>query len=98
MDVNELPAWVESLGVIGLLTLGIWGFVSVRVMSRKVHDEIVAIYKEGAQTDAATIRQLTADVNQLTTAMDKMVNSQQETLESVRQLIPAMNTQRKLDP
>lgn len=94
MNVNELPAWVESLGVIGLLTLGIWGFVSVRVMSKRVHDEIVAIYKDGAATDAATIRQLTADVSRLTAAMDKMVSTQQETLDSIRQLIPAMNTGR----
>lgn len=86
---------MESLGVIGLLTLGIWGFVSVRVMSRKVHDEIVAIYKDGAATDAATIKQLTTDVSRLTSAMDKMVSSQQETLESVRKLIPAMNTGRQ---
>lgn len=94
MALTELPAWVESLGVIGLLGLGIWGFVRVRVMPRTVHDEIVAIYKEGAETDAATIKQLTADVSRLTTAMDKMVNAQQETLDSVRQLIPSMNTRR----
>lgn len=91
MELTELPGWLESLGVVGLLAVGIYGFVSTKVMSKKTHDEIVTIYREGAATDEATIKQLTSDVTRLTATMDKIVTSQQETLESVRMLLPMVN-------
>jgi hypothetical protein len=88
MELTQLPDWVESLGLTGVLVVGIWAFVRTSVIPKRVHDEIVAIYRAGAETDAATIKQLTADLTRMTTAMDKMMTSQQETLEAVRTLLP----------
>jgi hypothetical protein len=91
MDLSQVPATLQALGVAGVLFVGIYWLMKAWVVPKPLHDEIVKIYREGAEAALAANRELSQNmtkmvdsVEKLTASMEQLVRVQQETLATVR--------------
>jgi hypothetical protein len=94
----ELLGWVPQTGALGLLLLAVWAVLSGRIIPRKTHEDVRHdrdTYRTAALTALAAsaemsghVAGLTAAVGQLTTAVQRQADTQQETLTLVRRLAP----------
>lgn len=91
MDFSQGPTTLQTLGVAGVLFVGIYWLMKAWVVPKPLHDEIVKIYRESTDAALAANREMSQNmtkmvdsVEKLTTSMEQLVRVQQETLDIVK--------------
>lgn len=89
MTITDVPAILQTLGVAGVLAVGIWWLVNARkLVPRALHDEIVAMYRQTIDTHVATNREQSANIQKLTAAVAELSTAQRDTLAAIRHIVP----------